>query len=105
MARITLKERLHIPKYDDRESVCMGRVAFDQDKCTGCGQCARICPASAIIMVDKKPQMVLDLENECMACADCMAICPEGAVDLEALQKFSGFFKTIDRGAILPPRL
>ncbi len=105
MSQITLKERFHIPRYDDRNAVQMGKVTFDLEKCTGCAQCARICPASAIVMNDKEPEMVTGVENECMACADCMAICPEDAVDLVAIQRFSGFFKTIDRGEILKPRL
>ena len=105
MAQITPKEKRHIPRYDDREAVRMGEVAFDLEKCSGCAQCARICPASAIVMIDKKPEMVAGLENECMACADCMAICPEDAVTLTAIQQFSGYFKTIDRGEILKPRL
>ena len=105
MTHITLKEKLHIPRYDDRDAVRPGIVEFDYDKCSGCAQCARICPASCIIMNNKMPELVPLIENECMACADCMAICPEDAVELVAIQRFSGFFKTIDRGEILKPRL
>lgn len=105
MIRISMKEKLHIPRYDNLEEVRPGIVEFDYEKCSGCAQCARVCPASAIVMNDKKPEMVTGVENECMACSDCMAICPEDAVALVACQRFSGFFKTIDRGEIVGPRL
>ena len=67
--------------------------------------CVKICPADVIVMNDKKLEMKTGVENECMACADCMAICKEDAVKLVQIQKFSGYFKTIDRGEILLPRL
>ena len=105
MTQITLKERLHIPRYDDRENTRMGVVEFDYEKCSGCAQCAKICPACSIIMEHNQPVMATGVENECMACADCMAICKEGALKLVQYQRFSGLFKTIDRGEILPPRL
>ena len=105
MKQITFKERLQIPRYDDREAVRMGKVAFDHEKCSGCTLCAKICPADVIVMTDKKPEMKTGVENECMACSDCMAICKEDSVKLVQVQKFSGFFKTIDRGDILKPRL
>jgi ferredoxin len=40
-----------------------------------------------------------------MACADCVAICPEGAIRLKSSYRFTKYFKTIDRGELLPPRL
>lgn len=105
MPQITIKDRFHIPRYDNRETTVMGLVEFDYQKCSGCEQCVKICPASAITIRDKNPVMVEGVDNECMACADCMAICKEDAIKLVQLQCFSGKFKTIDRGKILPPRL
>ena len=65
----------------------------DWDKCTGCGNCADICPNKAIIMVkideliakpeegmkDERPQ--LDY-GRCCFCGLCVDICPPGSLSL-----------------------
>lgn len=48
------------------------------DICTGCGQCARICPAGAIQIRDKQSTFDYDL---CIRCFCCQEICPEDAID------------------------
>ena len=47
-------------------------------KCTGCGQCSRICPTSAIA-TNKKNIPAIDMA-ECIMCAKCLSICPENAL-------------------------
>jgi len=42
------------------------------DKCNGCGICEKICPASAVKIIDKRPVFSGKCEH-CMACID---ICP-----------------------------
>lgn len=56
------------------------------DRCTGCGECAIVCPVGAIQIENKKS--VLD-SSKCIGCASCMAACPTMAmfVDLEAGDK------------------
>ncbi len=56
------------------------------DRCTGCGECAIVCPVGAIQIENKKS--VLD-SSKCIGCATCMAACPTMAmfVDLEAGDK------------------
>ena len=49
----------------------------DLDKCTFCGECARICRFSAIVVVAKK---VLLFPELCHSCGGCLAICPSGAI-------------------------
>ena len=56
-----------------RTSVC--RFSIDQDKCTNCGRCSRICRAGCI---DPKQGQIDGAR--CVACFDCMDICPEKAV-------------------------
>ena len=49
----------------------------DLDKCTFCGECARNCRFSAIVVVAKK---VLLFPELCHSCGGCLAICPSGAI-------------------------
>ncbi len=63
----------------------------DWDKCTGCGNCAQICPNEAINMVEiaelepkvgeKNERPQLDY-GRCCFCALCVDICPPGSLKL-----------------------
>ncbi|MDR1016075.1 MAG: 4Fe-4S dicluster domain-containing protein [Coriobacteriales bacterium] len=61
----------------------LGVVRIDQDKCTGCGDCAGACPYDAITLWDGKAA-------KCMACCSlraqgetpaCVASCPQRALE------------------------
>ncbi|MCX5852866.1 MAG: 4Fe-4S binding protein [Deltaproteobacteria bacterium] len=105
MAQISLWEKICIPTYNDPRDTHHGEVAFDHEKCKGCAMCAKICPANAIVMKEKKPVMVVPQFNYCIACGCCIAICPDDAITLKSLYRYTKYFKTIDRGAPQPPRL
>lgn len=47
------------------------RVTRDEDKCTNCSLCTKVCPA--YLPVDKKPFIQ---SAECTGCMNCTAICP-----------------------------
>ena len=102
---ISFGEKFSIPNYKDPLQTHWGELFFDYDKCNGCGNCERICPASAIELKDKKPVMSVEEVSACMACGDCMAICPQEAIRMKSSYVFSEHFKTIDHGDLKLPRL
>ena len=48
-----------------------------EEKCTGCGTCAKWCPAHAIVVKDEKAHIDHSL---CIGCGECLAVCPAGAI-------------------------
>ena len=51
---------------------------IDQQACTQCGSCARICPEAALGMVDG--EVVFVQPQACTYCTQCESICPVGAI-------------------------
>jgi Fe-S-cluster-containing hydrogenase component 2 len=49
----------------------------DQEKCVGCGECARACTFGAIEIKDGKAVVNAAL---CQGCRVCLAACPTGAI-------------------------
>jgi ferredoxin len=105
MIKFGFLDRFRIPSYNDTEQMKFGIVEIDPEKCIGCGLCAGACPANALDIVDKKPQMKKAPENACAFCGDCAAICSVGAISMKKPYSFSGFYKTIDQEETSPPRL
>ncbi|GFO54452.1 (Fe-S)-binding protein [Geomonas sp. Red276] len=75
----------------------------DLARCTGCGQCARICPIDAIAMAPASPPLQGEGQGEdgvysrrpspklaeefCLGCGICVKNCPAGAISLVAREK------------------
>lgn len=55
----------------------------DQENCSGCGICSRICPVLAIKMekIDGKRLALVD-EQRCQACTICATRCPNHAISM-----------------------
>ena len=56
-------------------------IHIDEDKCNGCGLCARACHEGAIDIVDGKAK--LTREHFCDGFGDCLPNCPTGAISFE----------------------
>jgi ferredoxin len=72
------------------KQIALTKLTKNEEKCTKCGVCKRVCPTEATQVFDKKGGDVT--ESRCMLCARCVEICPyENALEL----KFAG--KTVMR--------
>ena len=78
--------RNKIPRTKHIESLIYRRIVATYPKkglgfhadgnCTGCGQCARICPAGNIAMQDDRPAF----GAKCEQCVACIQWCPQAAI-------------------------
>ena len=53
----------------------------DEAKCTGCGECARVCPFDAFSPIARKAKARVDL-TKCYGCGVCRNACARGALAL-----------------------
>ena len=56
-------------------------IHIDEEKCNGCGLCARACHEGAIDIIDGKAKLMR--EHFCDGFGDCLPNCPTGAITFE----------------------
>ncbi|RGB64157.1 ATP-binding protein [Provencibacterium massiliense] len=56
-------------------------IKIDEERCNGCGICAKACHEGAIGMVDGKARLLR--EDYCDGLGDCLPACPTGAISFE----------------------
>lgn len=66
---------------DDMTSEWMPQI--DQTRCTGCGDCIRVCPTEALGWQNDKAALIHP--DLCTYCAMCEAVCPVSAIELPYL--------------------
>lgn len=65
------------PSIERRETVTVQVPVVDNDKCTGCGECAAICEFNALACVGDG---VIVFSELCHSCGGCWLVCPEKAI-------------------------
>lgn len=108
----TPQERRQMPRIRARhgtgqlevEHAQMGQVIVDDDACTGCQLCVRVCPGQALEMSGPRAVRMVGDFAACIGCSDCVAICAPNAIRLARPLRYEGFYKTIGRGALAAPR-
>jgi len=82
-----LKSRLSSGGLCDRisnlvnQTVFRPRATINEERCTGCGECAVRCPVHSIESVNQR-RFRVD-HSECVDCHCCLAVCEEGAINLQ----------------------
>ncbi len=56
------------------------RPVINKDKCVGCGECMRSCPAKTIVIKDK---IAYIKKSDCIKCFCCQELCPKDAVKVK----------------------
>ncbi|NPA23347.1 MAG: NADH-quinone oxidoreductase subunit I [Crenarchaeota archaeon] len=77
-------------EYREIPSNYRGVLTFSRDRCVGCRQCMRICPADAIFMMYESGIYVPGVDySRCIFCGLCADSCPTGALRMVRYQELA----------------
>jgi 2-oxoglutarate ferredoxin oxidoreductase subunit delta len=66
----------------------MVKLTINEERCKGCGLCARACPKNILELGSRlnakgyHPAVIIS-PGECIACAACARTCPDAAIRIE----------------------
>jgi ferredoxin len=63
--------------YKASEGYCRARLHADE-RCDGCGLCARVCPVDNVELQDNRPNFA----DRCVLCLRCLHACPQEAIQI-----------------------
>lgn len=75
-------ERLVLAGMFFAEHIRVKNYLYSDEKCNGCGTCARVCPSEKIKMVDGKP--IWQNKVQCYMCYACLNYCPQQSVQIRS---------------------
>lgn len=58
---------------------------LDECRCTGCGDCAQVCPTACLEMNGGMPWLARP--GDCLSCTLCGLVCPADAIRLAATEE------------------
>ena len=73
-------------------------IKINEEKCNGCGLCARACHEGAIGMVDGKARLLR--EDYCDGLGDCLPACPTGAITFEEREALAYDEKAVEQAKL-----
>ncbi len=65
------------PSFSRSEPVFIPIPVIDPDRCTGCGECTKICAYHALVVI---MEQILVFKELCHGCGACNYLCPENAI-------------------------
>jgi NADH:ubiquinone oxidoreductase subunit F (NADH-binding)/(2Fe-2S) ferredoxin len=71
----------HILRHECPARVCVDLIKFqvNEEKCTKCGSCSKVCPTNAVSWKKKEPARI-DIDK-CVKCRSCIVACRFNAID------------------------
>ncbi|WPC43757.1 DUF362 domain-containing protein [Clostridium sp. JS66] len=68
------------------------KMGVQEDKCVGCGQCAKVCPEQAIAIENRKASVSHD---KCIGCGECMTVCKPKAIGMDWSAEMNPFIERL----------